>query len=111
MPLAELLTHWTGDFNRALRITRFETSSPLLLEKLWWVGSPSARKSFRVTYSSDPIHPDDSQAEDEDDADAADESDVVTAVVAGGDDAVEAWHVLVQHVQQRVAETDDVHRY
>ena len=64
-----------------------------------------------VTYSSDPIHADDRESEDEDDADAADQTDVVAAVVGGRDDAVEAGDIFVQHVQQGVAEADDVHRH
>jgi hypothetical protein len=61
------------------------------------------------TYSRDPIHANDGQAQDKDKRYTSDEPDVVSAVFQRRNDPVKARPVLGEHVQQGVAKSDDVH--
>ena len=73
------------------------------------MGSKAQRQRYgSATYPCDPVHSYDGQQKNCDDGDGANESDVISSVLA--DYASETRNVLVQHVQQGIAETDGVHR-
>ena len=75
------------------------------------MGSKAQRQRYgrrSATYPCDPVHSYDGQQKNCDDGDGANESDVIGSVLA--DYAGETRDVLVQHVQQGIAEADGVHR-